>query len=559
MSSAVLALAAAVPIATVFVLMVGLRWSAARGMGMGWVAATVLGLVMWRMEALWWAAAAIYGALQALEIILIVFGAILLMNHLERSGAASTIQWHLTHISRDRRVQMLVIGLGLQTLIEGAAGFGTPGAIAAPLLIGLGFPPLAAAFFALFFNAPQPPFGAAGTPVIGGVASVIGPENLPAGTTVMDFLTGVTRWTGVVTGASLVFWGLVGVFLLLLMFGSEKERTLKGALYGTLPAAPFALALGALAGGTQAAVAWVFGPALPDIAAGFAVLGIGLLMAHHDILTPGKAWTFPARSTWPPHWHAGLHGEAAHPDVPEKRMPVPLAWTPYILVALVLLVTRWPGLGLVEVLQRYTIEVPRILGQNLTFSLRYLYLPGIVPFIPVAVLTGLIHRMAPGSLAVAWRDTFSHIAAPALTLVIAVSMTQVMIQSSTNAPGLPGMMEALSRVLALGAGGAIPFVAPWIGTLGSFVTGSNTSSNILFSVLQHDAALAVGISPALVVALQNVGGGLGNMLSILNIAAVCGVIGMTGMEGVLLRRMLLPALVLAVFAGVMGLFLAQLL
>jgi lactate permease len=117
-------------------------------------------------------------------------------------------------------------------------------------------------------------------------------------------------------------------------------------------------------------------------------------------------------------------------------------------------------------------------------------------------------------------------------------------------------MEALSRVLALGAGGAIPFVAPWIGTLGSFVTGSNTSSNILFSVLQHDAALAVGISPALVVALQNVGGGLGNMLSILNIAAVCGVIGMTGMEGVLLRRMLLPALVLAVFAGVLGLFLA---
>lgn len=550
-----LALAGSIPIVTAFALMVGLRWSAARGMGTGWILATVLGLVLWRMDTLWWAAAALYGALQAFEIILIVFGAILLMNYLEGSGAAATIQWHFTHIADDHRVQLLVIGLGLITIIEGAAGFGSPGAIAAPLLIGLGFPPMAAAVFGLYFNATQPPFGAAGTPIIGGIASVIDEKILAGSTTVMAFLRDVTQWTGIVTGTVMAFWGLLGVFLLLLWFGPDNERTLKGALRATLPVVPFALVLGVLAGGTQLAVALLFGPALPDIAAGFVVLGAGLLLAHHNILTPRDPWKFPERSSWPHLWHGGLHGEAYHSGMPEKRMPVLLAWTPYILVALVLLVTRWPGLGLVELLQEYTVGVERILGQDLSFSLRYLYLPGIVPFIPVAVLTGFIHRMGMKSMAAAWKDTVSHVAAPAVTLIIAVSMTQVMIQSAVNEPGLPGMMEALSRVLALGAGRAIPFVAPWIGTLGAFMTGSNTSSNILFSVLQYNAAAAVGISPAITVAMQNVGGGLGNMVSILNIAAISGVIGMTGAEGVILRRMLVPTLVFAVFAGLAGLIL----
>jgi lactate permease len=239
-------------------------------------------------------------------------------------------------------------------------------------------------------------------------------------------------------------------------------------------------------------------------------------------------------------------------------MPVLLAWTPYLLVALVLLVTRWPGLGLVPVLQGYSLDVERILGQDLSFSLRYLYLPGIVPFIPVVVLTAFVHRMSARSVAAAWRGSARLVLWPAITLVIAVSMTQIMIQSATNELGRPGMMQALSTVLAAAAGPAIPFVAPWIGTLGTFVTGSNTSSNILFSVLQHDAAGDVGLSRTIVVALQNVGGGIGNMISVLNIAAISGVVGMTGREGEILRRTLAPTVVYAVLAGVMGLALALL-
>jgi hypothetical protein len=184
------------------------------------------------MEPAWWAAAAVYGALQALEIILIVFGAILLMNHLEGSGAVETIRRHFSQITEDRRVQVLLIGLGFVTLIEGAAGFGTPGALAAPLMVGLGFPALAAAVFGLMFNAPQPPFGAAGTPVIGGIGAVIDEGVLGSGVTLPTFLDEVTAWTALVTGTALVFWGLFGVFLLLFWFGRDEERSLRGAIGG---------------------------------------------------------------------------------------------------------------------------------------------------------------------------------------------------------------------------------------------------------------------------------------------------------------------------------------
>lgn len=550
-----LAAVGSVPIVVVFLLMVGLRWSAARAMGVGWVLATVLGLGIWNMEPTWWAAAALYGGLQAFEIILIVFGAILLMNYLDGSGAIATIRWHFTRITGDRRVQVLLIGLGFMTVIEGAAGFGTPGALAAPLLIGLGFPPLAAAVFGLFFNGLQPPFGAAGTPVIGGTGAVIG-ETLPADVSQGVFLNDISGWTAVFTGITFVFWGLLGIFLLAYWFGNEDERTLSGALAATLPVAPFALLLSVLAGVTQLLVAWFFGPELPNIATGFVVMGVGIALANRGVLMPDGAWTFPDREHWTDTWRGGLGLDEIAGDTPERKMPVSLAWTPYLLVALFLLVTRWPGLGFDETLMAYSIGIPSILGTELGFAIEYLYLPGTMPFIPLAILTGVLHKMDTGEMVGAWRESVRQTIPAAITLIVAVSLTQVMIQSATNPIGRIGMMDAMSIVLASGAGVALPAVAPWIGALGSFVTGSSTSSNILFSVLQYDAAAEVGVSRTIVVALQNVGGGIGNMVSVLNIVAICGVVGLTGREGDMLRKTLVPTVIATLFVGLLGLLFA---
>jgi len=245
-------------------------------------------------------------------------------------------------------------------------------------------------------------------------------------------------------------------------------------------------------------------------------------------------------------------------------MSVLLAWTPYLLVALALLVTRWPDLAVAGTdvlgwIQSFSVSIDSILGTELGYTLQYLYLPGTMPFIPIAILTGLLHKMDTSEMGTAWRRSIEQVAPAALTLIIAVSMTQVMIQSQTNTAGLLGMMEALSRALAMGAGGLLPMVSPWVGAIGSFMTGSNTSSNILFSVLQYNAAETVELSRTIVVSLQNVGGGLGNMVSVLNVAAICGVVGITGREGDLLRKAIVPMALFALFAGVFGMLLTYVL
>jgi len=557
-STAVLALFAALPIAVAFTLLVWLRWSAARSMGVGWAIATVLGLAYWQMEPTWLAATAIYGALEAVSIILIVFGAILLMNYLEVGGAISTIRWHFSGISTDRRIQLLLIGLGFETIIEGVAGFGTPGALAAPLLIGLGFPPLGAAVFALFFNAPNPQFGAAGTPILGGVNSVIGADELAAASEPIsqaEFQSLVSAYSGVVTGLTFVLWGVFGIFLLSYWFGDEDERSLRGAARATAPVAPFALVLGTVAGVTQWAIAWFVGTELPSIIAGFVVFGLGLVMASRGVLVPESKWTFPDRETWSDTWLGGLTLESIEDDNPQQEMPVWLAWTPYLLVGVILLVTRWPTLDLVPALKDFTVTLPAILGySDLTWNLEYLYLPGTMPFIPVAILTGLLFRMNGQETSKAWRESVRQVAPAALTLVIVVSLTQVMIKSGESAfvSVTPGMMGALSQAVAGAAGGALPAVAPWIGALGTFVTGSNTVSDILFAKLQYSAAGDVGISRSIIVAIQNVGGGVGNMISVQNIAAICGVVGISGREGDILRKVLFPTVVFALFAGTVG-------
>ncbi|OTE99047.1 lactate permease [Halorubrum ezzemoulense] len=559
-----LAFVGVIPIGVAFVLLAGLRWSAARAMGVGWLLAGGIGLTYWGMEIDWLAASAVYGAFQAVDIILIVFGAILLMNYLEGSGAIATIRWYFGQIEEDRRIQVLLIGLGFMTIIEGAAGFGTPGALAAPLFIGLGFPPLAAAVFGLFFNAPNPPFGAAGTPVIGGTGAVIDPA-LSGSMGVSEFLSMVSAWSGIVTGVTYVFWGLLGVFFLTYWFGdADGGRSVGGAVRDTLPIAPFALLLGVVTGGTQLVVAWFVGPALPDIAAGFVVLGVGLLLANNNILIPDREWDFPTDSQWSDTWLGGLELDEISRDQPQKEMSVLLAWTPYLLVALALLATRWPdltvaGTAVLPWIQSFTVGIDSILGTELGYTLQYLYLPGTMPFIPIAVLTGLIHKMDIDEMGAAWRRSAEQVAPAALTLIIAVSMTQVMIQSQTNTAGLLGMMEALSRALAIGAGGLLPMISPWIGAIGSFMTGSNTSSNILFSVLQYNAAETVELSRTIAVSLQNVGGGLGNMVSVLNVAAICGVVGITGREGDLLRKAIVPMALFALFAGLFGMLLSYVL
>lgn len=186
---------------------------------------------------------------------------------------------------------------------------------------------------------------------------------------------------------------MLGVFLLIYWFGDDDERTLRGAARSTAPIVPFALVLGVMTGLVQWGVAWFVGYSLPDIAAGFVVIGVGIVMANAGVLVPDRTWSFPDRAGWSDLWLGGLDLASISDDEPTKEMPVLLAWTPYLLVAGFLLVTRWPGLGIESQLQEFTVGFASLLGTELSWELQYLYLPGTMPFIPIALGTGLLYRL----------------------------------------------------------------------------------------------------------------------------------------------------------------------
>jgi len=240
----------------------------------------------------------------------------------------------------------------------------------------------------------------------------------------------------------------------------------------------------------------------------------------------------------------------------EKKMPLWLAWSPYALIALILVITRIPGLGLKEWLMTQVITIPSILGyEAFTYKLTYLYNPGIVPFILVALLTIILHRIPNQKVALAWKSTFKQISGATVALVFGVAMVQLMLNSNLNAKHMESMMVIMAKAAAAVFGGGWPVVAPFVGILGAFISGSNTVSNILFAALQFDIATQLGISHVLIVALQVVGGAVGNMICVNNVVAVCATVGTIGVEGLIIRRNAIPCLIYAVLAAIFVIFL----
>jgi lactate permease len=190
------------------------------------------------------------------------------------------------------------------------------------------------------------------------------------------------------------------------------------------------------------------------------------------------------------------------------------------------------------------IVVPNILGvEGLTYSLPILYLPGTIPFMLVAAITWWMHRMGGTQIRTAVRDSLKQITPAAIALVFGVAMVHVLLKSGTNAAGLDSMMSVMAQGIAGLAGSVYPIVSPFIGVLGSFMSGSNTVSNILFSSLQFETAQTLGMSTVLVVAMQNIGGAIGNMTCVNNVVAVCATVGTPGSEGTLIRRNAIPMVI----------------
>jgi lactate permease len=546
------ALLAALPILLVIILMVGFNWPAKRVMPLAWIGAVALAAIFWQEPMNWLIGSTISGALSAVNILIIVFGAILLMNTLKNSGAIKTINKTFHGISSDRRVQAIIIGFVFVSFIEGAAGFGTPAALAAPLLVSLGFPPLAAVVLALIGDSTAVSFGAVGTPIIGGVARVLDSPGLRESLTEYGWsfetlIQQIGVWAALPHAVMGTLIPLVLIMVMTKLFG--KDKSFKGAFH----AAPFAIFAGLSFTVPYLLIAVFVGPELPSLLGALIALGVTVTAAKRGFLVPKEPWDFPPKDQWSSDWVGVVEPLTEEPE--EKPLSGFMAWLPYVLVAGILVITRIPELGIKQLITApgVTISWQNITGTNLGYSLQLLYLPGTIPFILVALLTIPMHRMKKPAVKRTWSKSINQMIPATIALVFAVAMVNVMRFSGNNPLGAPGMLVALSQAAAAAFSSVWSLVAPFVGVLGAFMTGSNTVSNILFSTFQSEVAASAGISRTVIVGLQVVGGAAGNMICVHNVVAASTVVGVLGREGRIIRINLIPAIIYSLVVGIIGL------
>lgn len=413
------------PVLTVIVFLIIMRLPAVKAMSISLVATALVAYIYWKVPIVQLTASVFEGVIIGISILYIVFGAILLLNTLKLSGAIDTIRTSFMRISPDRRVQLIIIAWLFGALVEGAAGFGTPAAIGAPLLVALGFPPLAAVVLALIADSSPVSFGAVGTPIIVGVeqglqqgtgiASVAAPYINEIG---MDqFLQDVSLQVMQIDIFVGTFMPLLLVMILTKVFG--ENRSFKEGL----EIWKFAIFSGLAFTVPALLVAAFLGPEFPAIFGGLFGLLIVVPAAKKGFLLPEKKWDFPAKKNWESNWIGSLLEEDV---IPRKKLPLILAWVPYITVGVLLVLTRLEVLPFKSLLQSFTLGWSYILGTEISASLEPLYLPGAV-FIVVVLITFFVHGMKASQLGHAMGVSSRAIVGTAVTLFTAVPMVRIFI------------------------------------------------------------------------------------------------------------------------------------
>ncbi|GAB4239110.1 MAG: L-lactate permease [Elainellaceae cyanobacterium] len=507
-----------------------------------------IALFIWRVPFGQVAASSVQGLVVVGEILYIVFGAILLLNTLQESGAISTIRQSLLGISRDRRVQVIIIAWLFGSFIEGASGFGTPAVITVPLLVAIGFPAMAAVMAALIIQSTPSTFGAVGTPIIIGVNA--GLENVAAverqiaglGLSYPQYLAAIGKWAG-------IFHGIIGTFIPLILvsiitYGFGERRSYQEGV----AAWKFAL-FGGLAFTVPYTLTAVFlGPEFPTLIGGLLGLAIVVPAARRGFLVPEHPWDFPEPDRWSESWRGDARSTIS-PQLPS--MSTFRAWLPYVLLGLVLMLTRLEFLPIRAWLQDWRLSWVNIFGTEVTATTQPLYLPA-TAFLVVVVITYFIHQMKSDAMQQAVLNAFPTLQKTVFALGSAVLMARVFINSGVNAAGLASMPLTLAEGMATLAGQTWPFFAPVAGMIGAFVAGSVTVSNMMFSLFQFGVADQIGVSTAIVLALQCVGASAGNVICVANIVAAEATAGLAGREGLLIRQLVIPVLYYLLLAGLLG-------
>jgi lactate permease len=464
-------------------------------------------------------AAVVVGLLDALTPIAILFGAIFFFVAMEKSGAMGVLQGWLKGMSPNPVARIMLAGWSFIFLIEGAAGFGTPAALAAPVLVGLGFPPQRVAVLCLIFNAIPTTFGAVGTPVWFAFAVL----DLPP-----DTLSALSAYTALLQ--TLVALVLPAAALRFVVPWSVIRKNL------------VFIQLSVLASVLPMYFVAQCNYEFPAVVGGVIGLPVTILLARFGI---------------------GL--ERTEGAAPEKLFSrrVLLALAPLAATVAILLVSRIPAFGLRQWLTRaephltlpliplgtltvspsLVLTLRDILGQDLHWNHALLFVPSLVPFVFTAGLAFALFRPAWHLWGAALRETTVRVGKPVIALFGALVFVSLLMTGGDRSS-----THILGHTLATTSGDGWKYLAPFLGALGTFFSGSTTISNLTFGNIQASIAKDIGMAPAVLLALQCAGAAMGNIFCIHNIISVCAVLSLSGAEARILKDTL-PAV------GVYGLIL----
>ena len=409
------------------------------------------------------------GLLVAADILLIIFGAIFFLEILKKNHVTDSLAIHLDSFSPDLRIQVIMLSWFLENFLEGIAGFGTPSTVVAPLLVVLGLSPLNAVIIALLGNSTSVPFGAAGTPIrVGFTGITLDPISIASSTAIYNFV-------GL----------LVPAFMLWVLVSSRPNRVV---LFRQ--ALPFALWSG-IAFVVPSFLVSLFGIEFPSILGSI----IGLIL----VIITGKIGLFMPHEIYR---HSQISSKAAS--------LLPIKWTilPYVIFILLLVIMKFSLSG-------FTVPVPSLL-----YSIN-LFNPGLV-FIITSLIVTIYSKINGRDLDKIARLAFNKSLEPFVIIGAMSAMVQLMNNSANIALQLPSITQTISGLFNTKF---LPLFAPFIGALGSFVTGSATVSNLMFAPSIYSSSLFLHLDPVKILALTLVGAGAGNMIALSDVLAAKTVAG----------------------------------
>ena len=483
-------IAALAPIIWLVFALSGLHMEAYKASLGAFAVAAVCATVGWGMAPANLATAALEGfAMAPWPIVIVIIAAVFTYNLAVHTGAMEKIKQMLCSVSADRRVLTLLIAWCFGNFLEGMAGFGTAVAIPSSMLMALGIDPVTSILSCLIANGMPTMFGSIGIP-----------------TTTLAAITGIDVLELGFTQTLMAAPFLIVCPALMVMLAGGGRRALKGML-------PLALIAGVSFSIPQIIAARFIGAELPDVVGAVVSLGVtfAYALAHRADPVPDEQRL-----------------EIAPAEEQLTARAALVAWAPFILIFAVLLLTSKLVPFVNEPLSQFKSTVNIYAGDpeaTLTFS--WINTPGVLIFL-CGIAGGLIQSCPLPEMARVLADTCKQMAKTVATMLGVLACAKIM--------GYSGMISTIATFFVSTLGGFYPIVAPVLGALGTFVTGSGTSSEVLFGNVQLQAAQQIGADPTWLVASNSLGTGAGKMLSPQNIAIGCAACGLTGKDGEILGR-----------------------